>query len=208
MKKILFLMLTLCAAQLVCGQVYEGLADYNKKAQPAIIGEYRYPQETVEKTLTDKLEHMGLKVKSSKGFLIVNNAVISSISSKQMDYAFKIERKSKREKDVTVVSMVINLNDANTIADNSSDAKTFLKDLAPSIDGLHNDNMVNDQYTALTKAQKKLKNLQDDQASMEKKVRNLQDDLKTNEKDQADQQKEIQRQQEILDAMKAKKTGN
>ena len=54
----------------------------------------------MEKTLTDKLERMGYKVKTSKGFLIISNAVISSISSKPMEYAFKIDRKSKKEKNL------------------------------------------------------------------------------------------------------------
>jgi hypothetical protein len=47
--------------------------------------------------------------------------------------------------------------------------------------------------------------LQEDQQSLEKKIRNLQDDLSKNSKDQQDQQNEVKRQQEILDAIKAKK---
>ena len=124
-----------------------------------------------------------------------------------MEYAFKIERKSKKEKDITVVTMVMNENNVNTIADNSAGGKDFLKDLSPAIDAVNTDNMVNEQYDAVVKSQKKLKNLQDDQTAMEKKVRNLQDDLKKNAKEQDDMQKEITNQQAVLDAFKAKKTG-
>ena len=202
-----FLLIFIINTQFSFAQVYEAKIDYNKISQAAIVGEYKYPEATVEKTLTDKLERMGYKVKSSKGYLIVSNAVISSISSKPMEYAFKIERKSKKEKDITVVSLVMNDNNVNATVDNVSNGKSFLNDLSPAIDAVNTDNMVNDQYEAVVKSQKKLKNLQDDQNSMEKKVRNLQDDLRKNAKEQDDMQKEIKNQQEVLDAFKAKKTG-
>ncbi len=206
--KTLLLFLFAMSLQSCFAQVFEGKIDYNKISQPAVIAEYKYPEATVEKTLTDKLERMGYKVKSSKGFLIISNAVISSISSKPMDYAFKIERKSKKEKDITIVSLVMNENNVNTIVDNSTNCKSFLTDLSPAIDAANTDNMINEQYEAVVKSQKKLKNLQDDQMNMEKKIRNLEDDLKKNAKEQEDQQKEITKQQEVLDAFKAKKGGN
>jgi len=206
MKKTLFTLLILSAAYISFGQVYDGLVDYNKKDQPGVLSDYKFPQETVEKALKNKLEKLGLKVKSSKGFLIVSNAIIGSVAAIPMDYAFKVDRKSKKEKEITTVSMVMVVGDVNNTAANSSNAKTFLSDLAPSVDEANTDNMVNDQYTAFTKAQKKYKGLQDDQTGIEKKIRNLQDDLAKNAKDQADQQKEVARQQEILDTWKAKKT--
>ncbi len=205
MKKIKLLVLAFTICQFSFAQAYDGQIEYNKKPQAAVIAEFKYPEETIEKTLKDKIDRLGLKLKSSKGFLVAYNAVISSISSNAADYAFKIERKSKREKDVMLVSLVMNVGDANTIADNAANAKSFLNDLMPAIDALNTDNMINDQYEALTKAQKKYKNLQEDQQSLEKKIRNLQDDLSKNSREQQDQQNEVKRQQEILDAIKAKK---
>ena len=187
------------------GQVYETKIDYNKTSQAAVVGEYRYSEQIVEKTLRDKLERMGYKIKSSRGFLVVSNAVIASVSNKPLEYAFKIERKSKKEKDITMLSALVMENDVNATAENDARLKSFLSDLIPAIDAVNLDFMVNEQYDAVVKSQKKLKNLQDDQNSMERKVRNLQDDLKKNAKDQEDLQKEIIRQQEVLDAFKAKK---
>lgn len=206
MKKILFSALVMATSYISFGQVYDGMVEYNKKDQPAVMSDYKFPEETVEKALKEKLEKLGLKVKSSKGFLVAGNSIISSIAPGPMDYAFKVDRKSKKEKDITTVSMVMTSGDVSNTAANSSNAKTFLSDLTPAVDAVNTNNMVNDQYTALTKAQKKYKGLQDDQTSLEKKIRNLQDDLTANAKDQADQLKEVQRQQEILDTWKAKKT--
>jgi hypothetical protein len=205
MKKIMFLLIAFAITHLAMAQAYDGFVDYLKKSQAAVIAEYKYPQETVEKTLKDKLERLGLKVKSSKGFLVAYNAVISSVSSNQMEYAFQVDRKSKREKETTVISMVMNVNDVNATADNASKAKDFLNELAPAIDALNVDNMVAEQTTVLEKAEKKNKNLQDDIASLEKKIRNYQDDLTKTKKQQEDQLKEVQRQQEILDTIKAKR---
>ncbi len=205
MKKIILVVASFITAQFAIAQAYDGSVDYLKKSQAAVIAEYKYPQETVEKTLKDKLERLGLKVKSTKGFLVAYNAVISSVSSNQMEYAFQVDRKSKREKETTVISMVMNAADVNVTADNASKAKDFLNELAPAIDALNIDNMVADQATVLEKAQKKNKNLQDDIESLEKKIRNYQDDLAKTKRQQEDQVKEVARQQEILETIKAKR---
>ena len=207
MKYLLVIVMAFTIQNSFC-QVYESKIDYNKTSQAAVVAEYKYSDEIVEKTLRDKLERMGYKIKNSKGFLVISNAVIGSVSSKSLEYAFKVERKSKKEKDITLLSAIVNENDVNATADNSAKLKSFLTDLIPSIEAVNLDFVVNEQYNAVVKSQKKLKNLQDDQNSMERKIRNLQDDLKKNAKEQEDLQKEITRQQEVLDAYKAKKTNN
>ena len=206
MKKIILSVIVTAISYLTFGQVYDGTVSYNKKEQPAVISDYKFPQETVEKALRDKLQSLGLKVKSSRGFLIASSSVISNIAAIPMDYAFKIDRKSKKEKDITTVFMVMTVGDVNNTPDNSSNAKTFLSDLAPAVDATNVDKMVSDQSDVVTKAQKKYKSLQDDQTSLEKKIRNLQDDLASNAKDQANQLLEVQRQQDVLNTWKAKKT--
>ena len=201
-----FLMIVMVIAiQNSYGQVYESKIDYNKTSQEAVVGEYKYSEEIVLKTLRDKLERMGHKIKNTKGFLVISNSVISSVSNKPLEYTFKIERKSRKEKDVTLLSAIVNENDVNATVDNSEKLKGFLSELIPSIEATNVDFMVNEQFAAVVKSQKKLKSLEDDQNSIERKIRNLQDDLKKNAKDQEDLQKEIIRQQEVLDAFKAKK---
>jgi hypothetical protein len=125
MKKILSLLMAFAFYQVSFAQAYDGSIDYLKKNQVAVFADFKYPQETVEKTLKDKLERLGLKVKSSKGFLVAYNSVISSISSNQMEYAFQVDRKSKREKETTVIALVMNINDSNVTSTNSAKAKEF-----------------------------------------------------------------------------------
>lgn len=203
-----FLILMFCIAlQKSFGQAYESKVDYNKIQQAAVVNEYNYPEQIVEKTLRDKLEKMGNKTKTNRVFITISNAIVGEISSRPMEYVFKVDRKSRKENNITLVSVIINENGVNVTADNISSLKTFLTELTPSIEAVNLDFMVNEQYDAVVKSQKKLQNLQDDQASMERRIRNLQDDIKKNAKDQDDMQKEITRQQEVLDALKAKKIG-
>ena len=205
MKKFI-LFITLIAQVYFCAaQAFDGTADYNKSSQAAILVEYKYPVEIVEKSLKDKLERLGLKMKTNKGYLIAYNATIAKISANQMDYAFMVDRKSKREKETTVLTLVINLNNVNTVSENSRMAKDFLNELQPAIDALQIETMVADQTTLLEKAQKKNKNLQDDMVNTEKKIRNLQDDLAKINREQQEQDKEVKRQQEILETIKAKR---
>jgi hypothetical protein len=64
---------------------------------------------------------------------------------------------------------------------------------------------VNGNQDDLKKAQKKLNKLMDDQSSMEKKIRKYQSDLDENKRDQTGAQAEVQRQQQMLDSMKARR---
>jgi hypothetical protein len=66
-------------------------------------------------------------------------------------------------------------------------------------------NSVNQDAEATKKANKKMGKLLDDQSSLEKKQRNTQQDLDDNKKDADAQQKEVQKQQQILDALIAKR---
>lgn len=205
MKPIALFICLLCTITLCNAQAYDGTADYNKGSQAAIIAEFKYPQSTVEKSLRDKLERLGLKLKSNKGYIVAYNSIISAISGTQMDYAFMVDRKSKRDKETTVITLVTNLNNVNTISENANKAKEFLNELQPAVDALYVENLIAEQTLALEKAQKKNKNLQDDIANIEKKIRNLQDDLAKTNSQQQEQVKEVQRQQEILDTVKAKR---
>jgi hypothetical protein len=206
MKKFTTLAICLFIVQSIFAQAYDGTAEYLKKSQAAVLVEYKYPQEIVEAALKDKLERQGLKLKSSKSYLIAYNSLITGISSNPYDYAFMVDKKSKREKEITVITLVINgTGEVNTSSENSAKAKTFLNELGAAIDAANVNAMYDEQEKVLAKAQKKYKNLQEDQESLEKKKRNLEEDLRKNAKDQTDQQAEVKRQQEILDAIKAKK---
>jgi len=196
-------------------QSYESSITYNKKKQKAIVLECGYPEEAAENAIIEKLKGLGNKSREEKGmfngdkgFIVFRNAYVTDISDKDMDFIVKVERKSRKEKDMTNVYLVITKNGENMLA--SSDtyaehAKEFLNKLLPDIEVANLELKIKTQEDEVAKAEKKFKDLQDDQASMEKKIKDLQDDLKKNAKSQEEQQKEIGNQRGLLDVLKGKR---
>lgn len=212
----LSLVLALFSFTVLLGQAREGKMEYDKKKQEAIVIEYSYPQEAVENAIIKKIEDMGNQAKEEKGVfnkdkgcIVFKNATVNEISGEMLNYIVKIERKSRKDEDETILYMVINNKDGeDMIARESgyaSKAKAFLNDLLPDIESAHLDLKIKAQEGTVAKAEKKFKDLQADQASMEKKIKSLQEDLKENAKDQEAQQKEIEVQKQTLEGLKKKR---
>lgn len=201
-------------------QAYESSIEYNKKKQNAYTIDYSYPAEALENAIVSKIEGMGYKGKTEKGlfnkdkgFIVFKSAFINDISDQAMDYIVKVEQKSRKDKNTSVLYMIVDKDGMDASPTFDSDVvrkiKNFLESLQPDVEAANLELQINDQQDVVTKAEKKLKNLKDDQASMEKKIKNLQDDLKKNGKDQEDAQKDIENQKVALEALKGKrKTGN
>jgi hypothetical protein len=205
MKKMILPLVMMLFSYVALAQAYDSQVDYKKKNEPAVTAEYKIPQNIVEDALKRKLENLGLKLKNSKGFMVAYSAVINNISSNSYEYAFQVDRKSKREKETTVINVVLLGNETNATAENSSKVKDFLNDLGGTIEAAYLESQIKDQEDVLSKNEKKNRNLLDDIASLEKKIRNTQDDLAKTKKEQDEQSKEVKRQQDILETLKAKR---
>lgn len=215
----LSLFVVLFSVTMINAQAYGGKMEYEKKKQEAIIIEYSYPQEAVENAIIAKIEGMGNQAKQEKGVfnkdkgcIVFKNATVTDISDDMLNYIVKIERKSRKEADETIVYLVINNKEGEDMLSKgevnyASNAKSFLNNLHPQIESSHLEIKIKDQETTVTKAQKKFKDLQDSQSSIEKKIKGLQDDLKENAKNQEAQQKEIEVQQQTLEELKGKRKG-
>lgn len=213
------LLLTVCVSfSFIAGfaQAYEGTIEYDKKKQQAYIIDYPYPPEAVENAIVKKMEELGYKPKEEKGifnkdkgFKVFRNAFITDISDKSMDYIVKVEPKSKRDKESSVLYLVINKNGENV--SNSLDAydvgraKGFLNNLAPGIEQSSIDLQIIAQEESIAKAEKKLKKLRDDKKDMEDKIKKLESDINTNIKDQESTDTDINNQRLALDALRSRK---
>lgn len=209
MRRIIVTLLTVFSSIMVFAQSYEGTIEYQKKDQKAMVIDFPYSPSVVEDAIVMKMEKLGYKKKESKGFLVYKNAIISDISSEPADYMIKVERKSRREKDESVVYIVMNKGEENLIARSdaliNSSVKTFLNDMTPHVEAHNLEVEIKKQEDVVAKAEKKLKNLVEDKETMEKKIKKLQDDLKENAKDQEAQAKEIEAQKLALEAMAGKR---
>ncbi|MDP4261054.1 MAG: hypothetical protein Q8941_00870 [Bacteroidota bacterium] len=209
MKNFWVSLLAIIPAMVVSAQSYEGSVQYDKKDQKAMVIEFPYSPSVVEDAIVDKMEKLGYKKKESKGFLVYKNAVIREISSEPADYMIKVERKSRKEKDESVVYLLMNRGDENIMARSdafvNSNMKSFMNKMSPDVEAFNLEREIQAQEAVVNKAEKKMKDLKEDQESMEKKLKKLQDELKDNAKSQENQQKEVDNQKQILDAMKGKR---
>ena len=200
MKRILLLLIAIIINVTAHAQAYEGRLDYQKTSQPAAIIELPYKQDVVEDGLKDYMSKRGYKGSSTKGFNVFRSAKFDMNDAEPSDLYFKIDRKSRQEKDITIITLLpakpnqdllARIGDSTT-APRIASAKVFLDSLAPYIYA-HNANVqVNLQMDVLKKTQKTLTNLQDDQASLEKKQRNLMADQAQNKTDILKQTQDIQ----------------
>lgn len=218
-KAILFLLMNVAYFSFVYGQTYESTVEYDKKKQNAYTIEFHYPAAAVENAIVSKIEKMGYKGKEEKGlfnkdkgFIVFKSAFITDISDNAMDYIVKVDQKSRKEKDASILYFVVNKDgdDASKSfdADGVRKIKDFLNSLEPDVEAANLELQIKDQEDVVAKAEKKLKNLKDDQESMEKKIQNLQDDLKKNAQDQDAAQKDIENQRVALETLKAKRKSN
>jgi hypothetical protein len=190
-------------------QAYEGTIEYDKKKQSAIVIDYAFPTEAVENAFAQKMAKMGYKGKEErgmfnkdKGFRIFRSAVISDISDNTMDYIINVERKSRKEKDESTLYLIMNKNGENLMSGSGTvevtRAKDFLNGMIPAVEESNLELQIRDQEEVITKSEKKLKNLRDDQEDLEKK-------LKNNQKDQEETQKDIENQKHALEALREKR---
>lgn len=209
MKKIFLMLILAMAIGNLFAQSYEGTVEYLKKDQKAMVIEFPYTSSIVEEAIIQKMEKLGYKKKESKGFLIYKGAIISDISPEPADYMIKVERKSRKEKDESVVYILMNRGEENLIARSdagvNNNVRSFLNGLSPQVEAYNLEQEIIGQEAIVLKAEKKLRQLGEDKETMERKIKKLQEDLVENGKDQEEQLKTIEAQKQVLEAMKGKR---
>lgn len=209
MRKLIFVTIFLSVSFLLKAQAHEGSIEYNKGKQACIVMEYNYPPEAVENAMRAKLLSLGYGGKEEKGmfnkdkgFRVYKETTVGEISPNKYDYAINIERKSHKEVDESIVSLVIFKDNVNALSQLSREelekVKSFLNNLLPEVEASHLEILIGAQILTVEKANKKLKTLQDDH-------KKLQDELEKNMKDQEIQKKEIENQNKSLDALKGRR---
>ena len=137
-------------------QAYEGDVQFDKKKQPAILIDYRYPAQAVENAFNLRMEKLGFKAKEEKGilnrdkgFLVYKNAYITDISTDRLDYIIRVDRKSRKENDESTLYLVIQKDGDNAInkldAYDIGRAKAFLNDMIPDIEAANLELQIKEQ---------------------------------------------------------------
>ncbi|MBX3240159.1 MAG: hypothetical protein KIT80_03115 [Chitinophagaceae bacterium] len=211
MKKIFFLLAGfLFFGSIAIGQVTEGVVEFNKVKRTVKQMEINHEPEIVEKSIISRMAKSGYKPSTSKGWMIFKGVNDPEISDTPCDLHVKVERKSRKEKDVSLVHFFISKPDDHTTA-------VAMAGPMLTTEGFHGkikehsqshqlEKDILQQEDATKKAQKKYDDLVKDQASLEKKIRDLQSDLESNIQKQESQLKELENQKKVLETLKQKRS--
>jgi hypothetical protein len=184
--------------------------EFKDAQKPAIANEYPYPEKTVANAIDDKMGKLGYKGKESKGFIIYKGVTLSQLGSQSYDMYFKIDRKSKRDKENTSVNLMLakgneifvtESDDASTI----SNAKIFMDSLDIAIEAYDLEQQIASQESDFNKAQKKYQGMLDDAEKLQKSKKKIEKDIEDNLKDQKNQQSEVEKQKQIFETLKSKR---
>ncbi|MGG9971160.1 hypothetical protein ACQ33O_05125 [Ferruginibacter sp. SUN002] len=209
-KSIIICLLFLGAYSITNAQSTTAQVEYNKVSQAGIVNELPFDPGITEDAIVNKMKSLGYSGKSSKGFIVFKAVKLAELGADTYDMYYKIERKSKKEKDKSTVSLLLTKgyeNFANETSDPAlfANAKTFLNGLTEVVAAADLERQIEEQEAVAKKAQKKYNNSVDDGADLEKKKRQIEQDIADNIKDQANKKAEAATQQQILETLKAKR---
>ena len=161
----------------------EGTIEYQKGDKRAAIVEVPFPPDIVEGALRDTLAKIGVKEERLKGMLVFKGARLTPTDGEIADLYFKVDRKSRRQDNVSVVYLIVgrpNENVSLRTADDAyriQDAKTFLASLQPKAQSYELKVNITKNEENKKKTEKKLTDLQDDRKRLEKKIQEQEQEL-------------------------------
>lgn len=195
----------------VFSQSGETKVEYQKSDKIVATIDLPYASDVVEDAIKEYMGKKGGKSDHIKSFDVYRNARLSETDPEIVDVHYKVERKLVRDRETSVVYMLIGRPGENVGARTSddrfkvNDAKELLNTMAPYIDAYNLDVQIKKQEEVVRKSEKRLLNLKDDQYDLEKRLKTLQDKISQNKNDQALQNEDLTRQKDTLNAIQNKK---
>lgn len=192
---------------------------YNKMSKPGLVLLLPYNEEVSEGTILQKLKEIGYnpetkgklfwKQNKQNGFYVFNDVVLDSAYGKPLDLYFKIEPKSRKEKNQSYIYMMVAKGPENFISSVSepaafSAANNFLNKFESHSAVYKHGLDVQAQEHVIKTAEKKYSKLQDDEKDMIKKIEKLQKDLQSNKEEQEKTLKNIEVEKLKLEELKSK----
>lgn len=186
-------------------RVQPRLVEFNGGNYNGNVADVDAPPDLVENAIKERFKLQGVKPKEQNGFMVFRNVRLGGSDTAGLTDAFiKVEKKSRKEKEISVVYLITarpgEIGNDKLKSGVPAPAITaaafpdgFLTGLSPDIGEQVYNRDLSEKQAVIKKAEKKLKDMQDDQASLEKKIKNLQDDLESNRKAQQNQAGELEK---------------
>jgi hypothetical protein len=210
MKKLYFLAAMALFSTYSFAQARLTTAEFQKVMQPAVEIDIPFPEKTVMKTIVDMLEKKGYKGKDTKGFYTFKGVVLPELGNSSYDLYFKTDRKSRSQKDNSILTLMVSGGYERFIGDSTGSAlignvKTFLNKQIEASAAYDLEMQITDQNETTKSAEKKLASLIEDGQSLQKKKEKLEKEIQDNTKKQADQKAEAEKQTQIFNTLKGKR---
>ena len=210
MKKLFFVTIAVAIYGTSIAQSRLATAEYQKTKQPGIELDVPFPEKTVSKSIDDYFQKLGYKGKDTKGYLTYKGVRLPQLGPDIYDLYFKTDKKSRKEKDATTVTLMISSGYEKFIGDTTNaplidSAKNYLNGLTDRVAAYDLDQQITEQDVALKKALKKLTNLTETGQDLQKKKVKIENDISDNLKGQASQKAESEKQQQILQTLRDKR---
>src|SRR5450432_2799696 len=120
MRNYLCTLVALICMNAAFSQAQYKFIDFKDAQKPAIVYDLTYPEKTVDGALSDKLGKLGYKGKESKGFTMYRSVSLPELGAGNYDLYFAMDKRSKKEKDITTVTMLISTGNENFVSDSSN----------------------------------------------------------------------------------------
>ena len=191
----------------------------DKKIQPGLVLQLPNNTDVAENTILQKLKETGYtpetkgelfwKTNKLDGFYVFNSIELAALNNQKLDMYFKVEPKSKTQKDQSTIYLLVSKGYDNFISPEADSATfaaatDFLNGFVGTTASYRLNLDIEEQEKAVKNAEKKLANLQEDDRDLVRKIDVLQADLRNKKNDQLMQQKEINNQRIKLEVLKAK----
>jgi hypothetical protein len=185
-------------------------AEYNRINQSAVVNEYPFDQDVTEGAIVAKMKSLGYSSKSSKGYNVFRMVKLQELGSETYDLYFKYDRKSRKEKDKSIVTLLLSPGYDNFVNDTTgtpvlTKAKEFLDGLFATIAAYDLEKQISSQEESVKKAEKRYNSSVDDGTDLEKRKRKLENDIEENKKDQSNKKAEAETQRQVLETLKSKR---
>jgi hypothetical protein len=184
-------------------QVREENIKFDGKKGPGIVAEIPYPPDVVENAFKDRMAREGYKGTPSRGWTIYKGVKLKSLGDERVDVYVNIERKSRREKDVSEVQLLLSKGYDNFVE--KSGGREFIDEVHPVAEAMALELEIKNQEETLKKSQRKFDDLVTDSLELEKKKKKLEEALVDNSRKQGEQKEDIKKQQAILEELRSRR---
>ncbi|MFY7964319.1 MAG: hypothetical protein ACOVO1_05435 [Chitinophagaceae bacterium] len=210
MKKIYAILLLLLAASLGFSQSRFTVTQLNKKDVPGVVGEIPFVESTVREAIDKNFEKLGYKGKKFKDFVVYSGVVLKELDNQPHDIYVLVDRKSRQEKEVSLVTFLIGKGFDNFASDTAdaeliNQTKLYINSLRDVAAAYDLELQITAQEDLVKKSDRKLENLADENNILQKRKKKIEEDIAQNIAEQNSQKVDNERQKQILSTLKTKR---